>query len=95
MFRRYAVSLLAVTLMSAAVFSPRWASAQTQTVPTIAAASDLKFALEEVVARFERDTGHKLRLVFGSSGNFYSQILQGAPFQMFMSADEEDRKSVV
>lgn len=60
-----------------------------QPVPTVAAASDLKFALEEVAARFERDTGHRLRLVFGSSGNFYSQILQGAPFQMFMSADED------
>ena len=59
-----------------------------QPVPTVAAASDLKFALEDVAARFERDSGHKLRLVFGSSGNFYSQLLQGAPFQMFMSADE-------
>lgn len=59
-----------------------------QPVPTVAAASDLKFALEEVAARFEKDSGHKLRLVFGSSGNFYAQLLQDAPFQMFMSADE-------
>ena len=60
-----------------------------QTIPTIAAASDLKFAVEEVATQFEKETGNKLRLVFGSSGNFYSQILQGAPFQMFMSADED------
>ncbi len=59
-----------------------------QTPPTLAAASDLKFAIEEVAAQFEKETGSKLRLVFGSSGNFYSQILQGAPFHMFMSADE-------
>lgn len=55
---------------------------------TVAAASDLKFAIEDVAARFEKDTGHKLRLVFGSSGNFKTQILQGAPFHLFMSADE-------
>jgi molybdate transport system substrate-binding protein len=59
-----------------------------QTLPTVAAASDLKFALEEVASLFEKDTGQKLRLVFGSSGNFKTQILQGAPFHLFMSADE-------
>lgn len=64
------------------------ALAQAQPAATVAAASDLKFALEEVVALFEQEGGHKLRLVFGSSGNFYAQILQGAPFHLFMSADE-------
>lgn len=55
---------------------------------TVAAASDLKFALEDVASRFQQETGHKLTLVFGSSGNFKTQILQGAPFHLFMSADE-------
>lgn len=59
-----------------------------QTQATLAAASDLKFAIEEVAAQFEKETGHKLRLVFGSSGNFKTQILQNAPFHLFMSADE-------
>jgi molybdate transport system substrate-binding protein len=81
--RQLALALAALPLAAL----PRVAPARTP--PTLAAASDLKFAIEEVAARFERETGHRLRLVFGSSGNFHSQILQGAPFQMFMSADED------
>jgi molybdate transport system substrate-binding protein len=56
--------------------------------PYVAAAADLKFALEEVASAFTRDTGIGLRLSFGSSGNFARQIAQGAPFELFFSADE-------
>lgn len=59
-----------------------------QTAPPIAAASDLKFALAEVAERFQKETGQELKLTFGSSGNFSTQIEQGAPFQLFFSADE-------
>lgn len=57
-------------------------------VPAVAAASDLKFALEEVAAGFRTAARRDVKLVFGSSGNFAAQIEQGAPFQLFMSADE-------
>lgn len=62
--------------------------ARAQDVPTVAAASDLKFALEAVYGAFRRQTGREVKLVFGSSGNFYAQIQHGAPFQLFLSADE-------
>ncbi|HCR1517620.1 TPA: molybdate ABC transporter substrate-binding protein [Pseudomonas aeruginosa] len=64
--------------------TPSWAEA-----PVVAAAADLQFALEEVHQQFKADTGQSLRLVFGSSGNFYRQISEGAPFQLYFSADEE------
>lgn len=56
---------------------------------TIAAAATLRPALEEMDDLFEQQTGHQLKLVYGSSGNFYSQIRQGAPFDLFLSADME------
>jgi molybdate transport system substrate-binding protein len=58
-------------------------------IPVIAAASDLQFALEDIAARFRADSRKDVRLSFGSSGNYFRQIEQGAPFQLFLSADED------
>jgi len=57
-------------------------------VPIVAAAADLQFALTEVAEAFAADTGLEVELAFGSSGNFARQIRQGAPFAMYLSADE-------
>ena len=59
-----------------------------QHAPTVAAASDLKFALEEIAAQFKAESGKEVRMTFGSSGNFKTQLMQGAPFEIFLSADE-------
>jgi molybdate transport system substrate-binding protein len=54
---------------------------------TIAAASDLNFAFREIVAEYEKTTGNHVRLSLGSSGNFFAQIQNGAPFDLYFSAD--------
>ena len=54
---------------------------------TIAAASDLNFAFKDLVAEYEKKTGERVKLTLGSSGNFYSQIENGAPFDLYFSAD--------
>lgn len=61
----------------------------------VAAASDLQYVLPEVAARFEKETGHKVRITFGSSGNFFSQITNGAPFDVFLSADAEYPRKLI
>ena len=55
---------------------------------TIAAASDLKSCLDEVIADFRKaHAGDEVEVVYGSSGKFKTQIEQGAPFDLFFSAD--------
>jgi molybdate transport system substrate-binding protein len=54
---------------------------------TVAAAADLQAAMQEVTARFQRDTGKQVKVIYGSSGNFFQQIQNGAPFDMFFSAN--------
>lgn len=77
-----------LALVLALVMTPASAQTSAPSVPNVAAASDLKFALDEIAKAYEGETGRKLQLTYGSSGNFFQQIRQGAPFQMFMSADE-------
>nr|WP_237524201.1 molybdate ABC transporter substrate-binding protein [Shewanella sp. KX20019] len=64
------------------------AAVATEDVPAIAAASSIKFALDDVAEQFQQDTGRKVRITYGSSGNFVAQIKHGAPFELFLSADE-------
>jgi molybdate transport system substrate-binding protein len=61
---------------------------------TVAAAADLQFAFQDVAARFQKDTGKNVKLVFGSSGNFFTQIQNGAPFDVFFSADVDYPKKL-
>lgn len=82
---RRLITLWIVLAMAFGIVLPAGA----QDVPNIAAAADLRLALGEVAAAFKRDTGEDVTLTFGSSGNFYRQLQQGAPFQLFLSADED------
>jgi len=54
---------------------------------SIATASDLNFAFKELVAEYEKASGNQVKLTLGSSGNFYTQIHNGAPFDLYFSAD--------
>lgn len=75
--------VLAATL--AAAFMP---VARAQRPPLVAAASDLNFALTEIAEHFAREQGQRVELVFGSSGTLARQVRDGAPFELFLSADE-------
>jgi molybdate transport system substrate-binding protein len=80
------------TLLSQVVIAGLAASTMAAQAPrrpalSIAAASDLQAVFPEITSRFERETGVKASVSFGSSGNFVAQIQNGAPFDLFFSAD--------
>src|ERR1700722_3557597 len=60
----------------------------------VAAAADLKFAMSELASQFEKQSGAKLDVTYGSSGNFLTQLQNGAPFDLFFSADSEYPKKL-
>jgi len=62
---------------------------QAQSTLTVAAAADLGSALREISVNFEKRSGTHVELVFGSSGNLATQIENGAPFDVFLSADAD------
>lgn len=65
------------------------AAAQADTI-TIAAAADLRYAMDEIVAAFQaRHPDDRIEVVYGSSGKFHTQIQQGAPYDLYFSADIE------
>src|SRR4051794_23350392 len=80
---RYLRFAVLVLLVSAATGSAQ------PTALSVAAASDLQAVLPALAARFEHDTSSRVRLTFGSSRNFFTQIQNGAPFDLFLSADAD------
>lgn len=55
----------------------------------VAVAANFNAPMQKIASAFEADTGHKAVLTFGSTGAFYAQIRNGAPFQLLLSADDE------
>src|SRR5215475_5909402 len=86
------VSLLAVLAIACATGVTRPAAAAEINV---AVAANFTEAAKEIAAAFERKTGNKVLLSFGSSGQFYSDLTQDAPFQVFLSADQERPEKAV
>ena len=60
----------------------------------MAVASNFTAPIQAIAADFEKDTGHKLVASFGATGQFYTQIKNGAPFEVFLSADDSTPKKL-
>jgi molybdate transport system substrate-binding protein len=56
---------------------------------TVAVAANVQYAFDDLQAEFRKETGHDLKPVYNSSGKFAAQIMSGAPFDVFLSADME------
>lgn len=55
----------------------------------VAVAANFAAPMQKIAAEFEQDTGHKASLAFGSTGKFYAQVRNGAPFEVLLAADDE------
>lgn len=73
-------ALLSLLLLSAGVHADE---------VQVAVAANFTAPMQQIAAEFEKDTGHKAVLSFGATGKFYAQISNGAPFEVFLSADDE------
>ena len=83
------IALASIAALGLALFGGSRASNAQEGSPVVAAAADLKFAVTEISEAFKAETGKEVKLSFGSTGNFATQIREGAPFQVFMAADEK------
>ncbi|MGA9543531.1 MAG: molybdate ABC transporter substrate-binding protein [Candidatus Sulfotelmatobacter sp.] len=91
--RLLSLGLIALLLFASGVSIPRAESADREI--NVAAAADLSSALQEVAANYEKRTGVVLKLSFGASGALTQQIQNGAPFDVFFSADMDYPRQLI
>lgn len=91
-FTRYIASRRLLLVVTVTLLLAAGIEAQTLRV---AAAADLQFAMADLSGQFEKQSRVKLAVTYGSSGNFYSQIQNGAPFDLYFSADESYPQKLV
>lgn len=77
--------------MKSSLFLLMWLAALTGRAAEVqvAVAANFTAPMQKIAPLFEADTGHKARLAFGSTGRFYAQIRNGAPFDVLLAADDE------
>ncbi len=80
-------------LLTTAVLALACTTARAGEVP-VAVAANFTAPMQKIAAAFEQDTGHKAVLSFGATGKFYAQIRNGAPFQVFLAADDTTPRRV-
>jgi molybdate transport system substrate-binding protein len=88
------ISLAGVCAPGARINAEQGPAAASLPVLRVAAAADLQFAMQDLAEQFEKKDIAKLQVTYGSSGNFFSQIQNGAPFDLFFSADLQYAKKL-
>ncbi len=86
-FRSHAAAVL---LLCGLMGTPVWAGEV-----SVAVASNFAAAMERIIPLFQKESGHTVKLTLGASGKLYAQIKGGAPFDVFLSADEEMPKRLL
>ncbi|MCU1779665.1 molybdate ABC transporter substrate-binding protein [Pseudomonas sp. 14P_5.3_Bac1] len=86
-------SRLAPTALATLIAAFALGSAQADEVQ-VAVAANFTAPIQAIAADFEKDTGHKLVAAYGATGQFYTQIKNGAPFEVFLSADDTTPKKL-
>jgi molybdate transport system substrate-binding protein len=93
---RYSIAKSRVTRLTIAFITSMLLSLSVQAAEVkVAVASNFAQPMKDIAAEFEKDTGHKLSVTQGATGKFYAQITNGAPFEVFLSADDETPRKLV
>ena len=93
---RYSIAKSRVTRLTTAFITSMLLAVSVQAAEVkVAVASNFAQPMKDIATEFEKDTGHKLSVTQGATGKFYAQITNGAPFEVFLSADDETPAKLV